>query len=167
VNTPAAVRILVVDDMPSIHEDFRRILINAPDSPELLRDEAMLFGPPASPPQADIRVEMDSAFQGREALDKVKEAVASGSTYALAFVDMRMPPGWGGVETIQRLREADPNLQVVVCTAYSDISWDQAAQQLGLRDPLVILQKPFEPKDVLRLASSLAASSSGGGAPAS
>jgi diguanylate cyclase (GGDEF)-like protein len=68
---------------------------------------------------------------------------------------MRMPPGWDGLQTIQRLWEADPQLEVVICTAYSDYSWEEILQKLGMTDRLLILKKPFDPAEVSQLAASL------------
>lgn len=73
----------------------------------------------------------------------------------MAFVDVRMPPGWDGVETAAHLWEAAPDLQVVICTAYSDYSWDEMIGQFGTNDRLVILKKPFDNIEVLQLACAL------------
>ena len=85
----------------------------------------------------------------------VKEALKAGRPYALAFVDVRMPPGWDGVETTQKLWEVDPCLQVVLCTAYSDYSWDKMFELFGPRDDLLILKKPFDAVEALQLAQAL------------
>lgn len=145
-------RILIVDDNPAIHEDFRKVLTGElRPHPELLEAEAALFGDEL-PPSSNLDFELDSAFQGQEALEKVKGAVGKGRAYAAAFVDVRMPPGWDGIETVKRLWEVDPDLQVIICTAYSDYSWDEMLQKLGSSDNLVILKKPFDNVEVLQLA---------------
>ncbi len=147
-------RILLVDDNPAIHEDFRKILIGPSAKATALADvESILFDAPKA--AATTQFALDSAHQGREALDKVTAALHAGRPYALAFVDVRMPPGWDGVETIARLWEVDPTLQVVVCTAYSDYSWEKMTAKLGLNDNLVILKKPFDNIEVLQLAHAL------------
>ena len=122
-------RILIIDDNPAIHEDFRKILCPDAAPRELDELEAKLFdqGRTAGGAQEFI---LDSACQGREALAKAQQALAEGRPYALAFVDGRMPPGWDGVETILRLWQVYPELQVVICTAYSDYSWEQIIQRL-------------------------------------
>src|SRR6185312_12690910 len=99
--------------------------------------------------------EVDSAFQGQEGLEMVRKAVAEGRPYPLAFVDVRMPPGWDGIETVARIWKEYPDLQVVICTAYSDYSWDDMLKNLGRTDRLVILKKPFEVIEVLQLAEAL------------
>jgi len=85
----------------------------------------------------------------------VQAALGSRRPYALAFVDVRMPPGWDGIETSARIWQVDPDLQIVICTAFADYSWDDMVDKLGATDRLVILKKPFEAIEVLQLASAL------------
>jgi diguanylate cyclase (GGDEF)-like protein/PAS domain S-box-containing protein len=155
-------RVLVVDDMPAIHEDFRKILAPAGDfgSHGEVMDalEAALFDEaPAAPSAGPQAFALDSAYQGREALAKVLAAQADGQPYAVAFVDMRMPPGWDGVETIERLWQADPALQVVICTAYTDYTWEDVLKRLHAHERLIILKKPFDSIEVSQLAHTLVA----------
>ncbi|GAA0750650.1 ATP-binding protein [Ideonella azotifigens] len=152
-------RILLVDDMPTIHDDFRKILCpQAPAKSALQATRAALFGdePPKATTGAAV-FELDSAYQGQEGLAKVEASLRNGRPYAMAFVDMRMPPGWDGVETIEHLWHADPRLQVVICTAYSDTSWDEVFRRLDARDRLLILKKPFDNIEVRQLAQALTA----------
>jgi PAS domain S-box-containing protein len=99
--------------------------------------------------------ELDSAYQGQEALEMVKQALAANRPYALAFVDVRMPPGWDGVETIARIWEVDPGVQIVVCTAYADYSWEEMRAKVGQPDNLLVLKKPFDNIEVQQLAHAL------------
>ncbi|NYH10144.1 ATP-binding protein [Pseudomonas moraviensis] len=147
-------RILLIDDMPSIHEDFRKILAPAPaHSAKLDEMEAALFGVPAKPRRAPF--ELDSAYGGEEGLAKLNLALQEQCPYALAFVDMRMPDGWDGARTIEELWLQDPQLQVVVCTAYSDYSWDELLDRLHAHDRLLILKKPFDNIEVQQMANTL------------
>jgi len=147
-------RILIIDDNASIHDDFRKILSPASDPEGLGHARAALFGEvPTLPPQAPY--ELDFASQGREGFGLVQAAVQSGKPYALVFVDMRMPPGWDGLETIEHLWYVDPELQVVICTAYSDHPWEEVSRRIGDTDRLLILMKPFNSVEVVQLASSL------------
>jgi two-component system, NtrC family, sensor kinase len=155
MTAPANRRILLVDDLPSIHEDFRKILCPPVAATDLDADEAVLFGEPTN--TAPMRFEMDSAFQGAEALDKVRASLLADNPYAMAFLDMRMPPGWDGVETAERLWEADPRLQIAFCTAFSDYSWSDVVTRLDGRDRLLILKKPFDTIEVYQLANALTA----------
>jgi diguanylate cyclase len=150
-------RILVIDDNDAIHHDFRKTLAgNETRSAGLASAKAALFGgAEVVSSDGSLKFEVESALQGEEGLNKLRQAVQNGEPFRVAFVDMRMPPGWDGVQTIQRLWEVDPNLQVVICTAYSDYSWEEISQKLGLTDRLLILKKPFDPVEVLQLAASL------------
>src|SRR5438105_15787149 len=94
-------RILVIDDNEAIHEDFRKVLAARNDRVALDELKSALLGAPADP-LPENTYQIDSALQGQEGCDKVKAAVQSGRPYALAFVDMRMPPGWDGLETTDR-----------------------------------------------------------------
>ncbi len=113
-------RILVIDDSGAIHEDYRAVLADADAHPiNVNEEETALFGTALNSLKHGY-FEIDSAFQGREGLDKVEQSLLEDRPYAMAFVDVRMPPGWDGVETVQRIWQVDPQLQVVICTAYSD-----------------------------------------------
>lgn len=144
-------RILIIDDNLAIHEDFRKLLVPEEASKSLLDAEAAFFGEPVEPSQT-LHIELDSANQGKSGLKKVSASIASGRPYAMAFVDMRMPPGWDGLTTIEHLWKVDPDLQVVICTAYSDNSWSDICQRLGHTDQLLILKKPFDNVEVCQLA---------------
>ncbi len=151
----ATYRVLVIDDNPDIHEDFRKILCGDRNSGSKLEAaEAVMFGDP-SPLGKQSEFEVDSAHQGEEGLARVYHAIQEGRPYALAFVDVRMPPGWDGIEVTPRLWVADPNLQIVICTAYSDYTWEQMFDRLGTSDRMYFLKKPFDRVEVLQLAHSL------------
>jgi signal transduction histidine kinase/PleD family two-component response regulator len=150
----AARRILVVDDNRAIQEDFRKIFAAARNSNPLDDLEQDLFGEPASP-AACPAFEIDSAYQGHEAMAMVRDALDRREPYALAFIDVRMPPGWDGIETTLKLWSIHQDLQVVICTAYSDYAWEEIIAKLGQSDRLVILKKPFDNVEVLQLAQTL------------
>jgi signal transduction histidine kinase/DNA-binding NarL/FixJ family response regulator len=99
--------------------------------------------------------DLDSAYQGEAGVALVRRAVAESRPYALAIVDMRMPPGWDGLQTIAKMWEVDPRLQVVICTAYSDSSWQEIRQRFGATDQLLILKKPFDIAEVRQLACAM------------
>lgn len=144
-------RILIIDDTPAIHQDFRKIL--CPEDQDFLDStEALLFGTYSSPQQ---HFQLDSAYQGEEGLERVKQAQAEGKPYALAFIDMRMPPGWDGLLTIEHLWKTDPHLQIALCTAFSDYSWESMAARIEFGDQLLILKKPFDSLEIRQMASAL------------
>lgn len=147
-------RILVVDDNLSIHNDFRRIFHRESGPKDLAEAHVALFGESHSMDSHEL-FEVDCADQGRTALALVEAACKVGRAYAVAFVDMRMPPGWDGVETIEHLWKVDSTLQVVVCLAYSDQPWEEIRDRIGRTDQLSILQKPFNSIEVLQRATAL------------
>ncbi|HYO66447.1 MAG TPA: response regulator [Archangium sp.] len=147
-------RILVVDDNEDIHDDFRRILQPRVDTTELDDLEAMLLGEASAAPRPPT-FELTSAYQGAEALAKVREALKAGTPYALVFMDMRMPPGWDGIETLSRIWQEDPRLQAVICSAYSDFSWESVSARFGQTDRFLILKKPFDAVEVRQMACAL------------
>jgi PAS domain S-box-containing protein len=150
-------RILIVDDSPAIHDDFKKILVQVnPAGKDFENAEAGLFGPSQTRAEEEQDFELTSAFQGEEALATVRTAMKAERPFAMAFVDVRMPPGWDGIETIVQLWQVDPDLQIILCTAYSDYSWKDLCARIGATDKLVILKKPFDAIEVLQLANALA-----------
>jgi len=152
-------RVLVIDDNPAIHEDVRKILTHCPTGcAELAAAEAVLFGDPGAIELLAARspeFKVDSAYQGLDGVALVASAHANQTPYALAFIGGRMPPGPDGIETIARVWQADPNVEVVLCTAHSDYSWQQIRERLPHPERLIILKKPFDAIEVQQLAESL------------
>lgn len=160
-------RILAIDDEPSIHEAYRSILRADTGASSALdaMDEA-IFGTKAadvaadvaagrSEPGPDLNLVLHSAMQGQDGYDMLLSAMARNEPYSVAIVDMRMPPGWDGVETVRNLWKVDPELEVVICSAYSDHPWTSIARELGNPSKLLLLRKPFESAEVWQLVRSL------------
>jgi len=149
-------RVLVIDDNPAIHEDMRKILgPGLVNSAQVTESEAAVFGDAANKTAALPVFQVDSASQGQEGVAMVRHARDRHQHYAVAFVDARMPPGWDGLETITRLWEQDPDVLIVLCTAYSDYSWHEIRTRVAHPERLVILKKPFDNMEVLQLADGL------------
>ncbi len=149
-------RVLIIDDNRAIHDDFAKILSPLSATPAAFdASEAALFGPHADAAIQQTHFELGSAYQGQEGVRLVTEALAGGKPYAMAFVDVRMPPGWDGVETIRRIWEVDPNIQIVICTAYSDYSCSEIFARLDQRHGWLILKKPFDGVEAFQLAQTL------------
>ena len=154
--SPVSHRVLVVDDTTAIHSDFQKILCPENVAQEsMISLEAAFLGEEECYPCQDISYELAHAYQGREAFEMVCASLEANEAFKLAFVDMRMPPGWDGLETIRNLWSVDPDLQVVICTAYSDHTWREINLALGQSDSLIILRKPFDNIEVAQLANAL------------
>ena len=148
-------RILLVDDPEQLHEDYRKILALEPvATPEFDAMEAEFFGD-SKEQTAAPNYELTSAFQGEEAIAEVRRSLEGGVPFALAFVDVRMPPGIDGIVTTERLFELDPELQVVISTAYADYAWEEIYRRFGPNDRLLFLRKPFDSTEVHQIASTL------------
>lgn len=147
-------RILIVDDTPSIHEDFRKILMTSDPMGRDLDDMAdSLFGKTQQDPvYKDIQYQLESAFQGEEALSMIEKAELEGDGYSLVFMDVRMPPGLDGIKTIAKIWEQYPSMEIVICTAYSDYSWVDIIDILGPSDHLLVLKKPFDADEAQQMA---------------
>jgi len=145
-------RVLIVDDTPSIHSDYHKILAGTKAD---LPDIAEFCDNGGDAPLPASQFQIDSAYQGDEALQLVIDALEKQQPYALAFIDMRMPPGWDGVETIKRLWQVDPKLQVVLCTAFADRAWAEVFHAVGQTDQLIVLKKPFDDAEVYQLTNAM------------
>lgn len=150
-------RILIIDDNPLIHNDFKKILISSKkNNKEVNSIEKRLFGEKVvKNTMAKESYLLDFSFSGEQAIKMVKNAKKENNPYALAFVDIRMPPGWDGIETITRIWEVDPFIEVAICTGYSDYSWNEIVSRLGITDKIVIIKKPFEKIEIKQMATAL------------
>jgi DNA-binding response OmpR family regulator len=147
-------RILLIDDDENIHQSFRKILVNS-SVPHLLNEhEAALFGERAEHSKMP-KFEIDSAFDGEVGLALIEQSIVERHPYSMAFVDVRMALGWDGVQTTCKIWEQYSDLQVVLCTGYTDRSWEDLVKTLGYLDRVIVLIKPFEPIEVLQLAVAL------------
>ncbi len=150
-----AFRIIIIDDNVEIHHDFIKTLTTSEVTPLDQLAKEVFEEKSVNKKTLLPHFQIDTATQGQEGLQRIREAINSGYPYALAFVDIRMPPGWDGIETIKHIWEVDKNIQVVICTAYSDYSWEETITHLGQNDNLLILKKPFDSITVRQLACAL------------
>lgn len=142
--------VLIIDDNHSLHRDYNAVLCPEQyheDDEKLNELEEILLGKNESnaKPSRERNFKLQSAFQGEEAAEIVQRHLAKSIHYPIAFVDMRMPPGWDGLETIKKLRAIDPKMRFVIVTAYSDHSEEEIEEELGRETPVTIAYKPFEP----------------------
>ena len=153
-NLPTHRRILTIDDNQDIQADYRKVLLNGAVDHEFAAMEASLFGASTQPVASNVTFEIDSALQGQEGFEMVRKSIENNQHYSCAFIDVRMPPGWDGIETAKRIWEIAPDLPVVLCTAYSDHSWEEISHQLNRTDQLLFLKKPFDSIELRQVAAS-------------
>ncbi|MDP5280706.1 EAL domain-containing protein [Sphingomonas sp. DG1-23] len=149
-------RILIVDDEPAMHDSYRQCFA-APDggAGALGAMAAELFGDQA-PGEPAPRFACDHRMQGLDAVAAVEEALETGERYAVAFLDVRMPPGIDGKETAKRIRALDPDINLVIVTGYSDFSPIEISRAAGPADKIFYIAKPFQAEEVLQTATALA-----------
>lgn len=149
-------RILIVDDNADIHRDFAKVLSfgSARQDGRLAALERDIFDVPAPAVAEGADLSLSFALSGEEALRLVRQELLARRPYTLAFVDMRMPPGWDGLETVEHLWEVQPDLEIAICSAYSDYSWHDVIRRLG-RPGIRLLQKPFGTSEVLQVTHEL------------
>lgn len=157
-------RILLTDDNPAILRDYRQILTPGSRDQEPLRAAAAsFFGDEPAVDRASglgtsrLNLEIDDASQGKDAVGLIRAAIDQHDPYAVVFVDMRMPPGIDGLETIERIWAVDPHVQTVICSAHSDHTHSDILARLGDSDRLLILRKPFDSIEVSQIVSALTA----------
>ncbi|MBF0197262.1 MAG: hybrid sensor histidine kinase/response regulator [Planctomycetes bacterium] len=152
-------RILVVDDNESIHEDYSKSLNHSNTSVNKRLDElgSELFEDEPSTSQYSMAVqyEIHHAFQGEEAVEMVKTSMEKNEPYVLIFLDVRMPPGMDGITALGEIWKVCPDVEVVLCSAYSDYSWDDVLSTVGVREKLMYFSKPFSPMTIQQMALSL------------
>jgi diguanylate cyclase (GGDEF)-like protein len=160
-----AIRVLIVDDESEVREAYRQILVDTDMNGETavfrnLRDR--LFTNPVADQSIKKLTSGNTVFaplfcDGAEAaVAAVREAIAADDPFAVAFLDMRMPPGPDGVWAAARIRELDPAIEIVLCTAYSDIDPAQMGTLVPPEEKLSFLQKPFHPHEIRQMSISLA-----------
>jgi signal transduction histidine kinase len=144
-------RILLVDDDAAVREAQREIISPQRKSALLLQGNS-LFEEPAPSENRDA-FEVVEASSGEEAVAVVRKSLEERHPFAVAFLDFRMA-GMNGAETARRLWGMDPNLKMVLVTAFQDLPIEQIVETVG-REDLFYLRKPFTTEEILQFARSL------------
>lgn len=152
MSSPANNRILCIDDDHGVQEAYSASLSpqqNGLDHSllsELLGEEELHEGAPED-------FELTLCSQGEEGASAVRKSLEQGTPFAVAFIDIRMPPGWDGLKTAQEIRKIDPNINVVFVTAYSDYNSEQI--QSSMEHDTFLMKKPFDIDVIRQMAKTL------------
>lgn len=146
-------RILIIDDDRDIWQAYQRVLLPVVAGDSMRQIHEVLALPDEEMEQSGFVLTF--ASQGKDGFEKVRQAQEDGSPFALAFIDVRMPPGWDGMETAAQIRKFDPDLELVIVTAYSDHSCEEIVRAVGSGTRLLFFRKPFDPEELKQLALSL------------
>ena len=153
------IRILVADDEPAVLDAYRSILsVNTPSGNTAVADlKSKLFGDTGTKSAPLDEPAFDVVFtQGAEAaVQAVRESIAGNRRFAVAFLDMRMPPGPDGVWAAAEIRALDARIDIVISTAYSDVDPSEISNQVPPAGKMFYVQKPFHPHEVRQLAVAL------------
>ena len=146
-------RVLIVDDQREIHDDFDDTL--RPRRSGLESD--VLAAAFVEAPEAHFLPDFEllHVMSGEEACAVIEEGAASGRPVAVAFVDIRMPPGIDGVETIRRVRRISRDVEIVIMTAYTDRTLSEIIRDMELLNKVLYLRKPFAREEVQQITLSL------------
>ena len=148
-------RVLIVDDQSEIHEDFAEMLrptfsLSAADDD---LSAAFVDEAEAAPFLPDL--ELLHASGGEEACSIIRAASAAQRPIAVAYIDIRMPPGIDGIETIRRVRTIDREVEIVIMTAYTDKSLPEIVHDMELLHKLLYIRKPFVHEEIQQITLSL------------
>ena len=154
--------ILVIDDQKDLRERLAEFISNSGRKKlsdnvldKIRRDMGSENPQEKTSSRQEVFYDVDTASSGEEGLRMILDALDHGNPYALVFLDVRMPTGWDGLHTLEKILSTDSKAQIVICTAYSDFSWEQILDRVGIRDNLIILKKPFESMEIAQLALAL------------
>ena len=146
-------RVLIVDDQQEIHDDFTEMLTSgfmAASTDAFAKAFLQAEHKPFLP-----KFELLHATSGEEAIEIIKAEKESNRPIAAAYVDIRMPPGIDGIETIRRVRKIDRDLEIVIMTAYTDKSLPEIVQDMELLHKLLYIRKPFSREEIQQITLSL------------
>ncbi|MBU0730869.1 MAG: response regulator [Proteobacteria bacterium] len=148
--------ILVIDDDTEIWQAYNSVLVSAGDEPSARGEIAELLGVDDVRESSDLPdFRLSFASQGKDGYEMVRNALKEENPFAVAFIDIRMPPGWDGMKTAAAIRSIDPDIEFVIVTAYSDRTREEIVREVGSPDKLLFLRKPFDPEELTQLALAL------------
>ncbi len=154
-------RILVVDDEQAMLDTYRNVLGPREEDGDRLRElrhlQNRLFDGGSGLPARPSRYRMTRCLQGDEAVQAVRLSEENADPYAVAFIDVRMPPGPDGIITAQIIRSIAPDVNIVLVTAYADTDPLDFADRIPPLDKLFYVQKPFHAREMRQFAAALCA----------
>ena len=150
---PANAKVLIVDDQKDIHDDFEEML--RPRATATADDLAASFLSHEEPDHHLPAFELLHAMGGEEACALLKREEQRQRPFAVAYVDIRMPPGIDGVATVRNIRRIDRAIEIVLMTAYTDTPLADIVQDMELLHKLLYIRKPFAREEVQQITLAL------------
>ena len=146
-------RVLIADDQEEIHNDFEEML--APISAKRATDDLACAFVSETDTAFLPQFELFHATSGEEACEMVKTGKERNAPFAMAYVDVRMPPGTDGIETVRRIREFEQDIEIVIMTAYSDKTLPEIVNDMQLLHKLLYIRKPFSREEIQQITLAL------------
>ncbi|MEA3332105.1 MAG: response regulator [Pseudomonadota bacterium] len=148
-------RILAVDDDQGIRDAYRQILTSPVLADDVLLSSASLFGGSELLKSEGLvqGYELTLTDRGEAGIAAVRAAMADQKPFALAFIDMKMS-GIDGAVTAKEIWQLDPDIKIVIVTAFSEYSPDDIVAIVG-RDDLFYLNKPFNQGEIKQFSRAL------------
>ncbi|MBW7997762.1 MAG: response regulator [Candidatus Glassbacteria bacterium] len=84
--------------------------------------------------------EAEYAKNGTQAIEMYEQAKDSGQPFDVVILDLTIPGGMGGRETIEKLREIDPDVRAIVASGYSNDPVMSEPEKHGFRG---VVPKPY------------------------
>jgi len=118
--------------------------------------EADIFrAPETRKPNEEIKYNVVTTKQGQEAISLVKQELKEGEPFAVAFMNIRMPPGGDGLHTAREIERVDSDVQIVFVTSYPDVPFQEILRNIRVTDSWFYLRKPFDPDEIRKIALTL------------
>ncbi len=148
-------RILIVDDNRAIHEDFKRILrTRSEKSYEKLDELAKEVFQNIPKYQQGTEYKLLSAYSAEDSIEVVRSHYENGGQIDAVIMDVRMPPGMDGIKATKKIREINPDQELIICSAYSDYTEEMIRAEIEGK-PLHFLKKPFISENAMDLIRSI------------
>jgi PAS domain S-box-containing protein len=133
---PDTIRVLAVDDEQQVRELYEEFL---------------------SSPTSNYKFDLTLCHNSEEAVEAVRTATEAGKPFALAFIDIRLHSEQDGVWAAEQIRTLDPNIEIVMVTAYDDLSPEEIVSRVPPAGKLLYIKKPLSPEEIRQFTVALSA----------
>ena len=139
------IRVLIADDDEHILQAYRDAFSDAKSTQQMRALDALaaeLFEP-GDAHDDEPHFDVVACSQGDDAISLAEKAANDGHPFDVVILDVRMPPGIDGVEAGSRIRELDPDVEIVFVTGYSDIPLEELQRRVPPPMKLHYFNKPL------------------------
>ncbi len=138
------IQLLLVDDDEKIYRSVSLFL----EKKDMVDPFAFLDDEEEEAPADDVDCKVTWATGGRQGVELLQQ-----HPFDLALIDMNMPPGWDGVQTIEKIREFNPTIPVALVTA--NITTSDEIQNLLKQHAVRLFHKPYSRDSLVQLVEEM------------